>query len=356
MQEFLYFKTMTDYIIVGLGLAGVAFCEQLQQKGKSFIVINQNESASVVSAGLYNPVITKRYTLAWHADIQIQSAIPFYQELEKKLDVNLLYPLPVYRLFHSVAEQNQWFEASDKPQLQKYLSDKLITNPFYQVNAPLGFGEIRLSGRMDVKSLVKSYKEFLKTENLIIEEEFNFDALQVSEQIQYKNYFAKKIVFAEGFGIKQNPFFNKLPLVGNKGELLLLHVPDWNVNAIIKSDIFIVPIQNHFYLIGTTYDFDDKTTLPTETAKKQLLSTFKDIYSGDFEVVEHTAGIRPTVIDRRPLIGVHPRFTNIAVLNGLGTRGVMLAPYLAKMLFSFLEEQIPIHPEADIKRFKKIEW
>jgi glycine oxidase len=52
----------TDYIIIGCGLAGVALCEKLRGEGKSFIVYDNNsQQSSIVAAGLYNPVILKRF-------------------------------------------------------------------------------------------------------------------------------------------------------------------------------------------------------------------------------------------------------------------------------------------------------
>jgi len=68
-------------------------------------------------------------------------------------------------------------------------------------------------------------------------------------------------------------------------------------------------------------------------------------------VIEHVAGIRPTVKDRRPLVGRHPEYSNIYVLNGLGTRGVMIAPYVAQELYNYIQHDIPLDPEIDIKRF-----
>ena len=45
---------------------------------------------------------------------------------------------------------------------------------------------------------------------------------------------------------------------------------------------------------------------------------------------------------------------NLAILNGLGTRGVMVAPTVAKQLFNHLENNQKLDPEIDIKRFLKI--
>jgi glycine oxidase len=57
-----------DYIIVGCGLAGVSFCEELRAHGKSFVVFDdQSQQSSIVAAGLYNPVILKRFTAVWKA-------------------------------------------------------------------------------------------------------------------------------------------------------------------------------------------------------------------------------------------------------------------------------------------------
>ena len=98
---------MLDYLIVGLGLAGVSFCEQLEKSGKTFKVISDtSQTSSVVAGGLYNPVILKRFTMAWNAKEQMDMAIPFYRSVEKKLKVTLDYKVPVLRRFASIEELN----------------------------------------------------------------------------------------------------------------------------------------------------------------------------------------------------------------------------------------------------------
>ena len=69
--------------------------------------------------------------------------------------------------------------------------------------------------------------------------------------------------------------------------------------------------------------------------------------------VQHLAGIRPTVKDRRPLIGTHYKYKQIHLLNGLGTRGVLLGPYLSDLLFSKIEFGIPLDQNVDINRYYK---
>ena len=149
-----------------------------------------------------------------------------------------------------------------------------------------------------------------------------------------------------------NPFFSKLPLDGTKGELLLIIAPNLNLDVIMKSSIFVLPIGNDLYKVGATYNWEDKTNIPTEAAKKELTNNLKELIQCDFEIIEHYAGVRPTVKDRRPLVGTHPIYSNIHVLNGLGTRGVMLAPAMANDLFNFIENKIPLDKNIDIARIK----
>ena len=70
-----------------------------------------------------------------------------------------------------------------------------------------------------------------------------------------------------------------------------------------------------------------------------------------YTIVEQSAGIRPTVKDRRPLLGVHPKHTRLALFNGLGTRGVMIAPKMAQELYQHLSEGTPLEEEVDLRRF-----
>jgi glycine/D-amino acid oxidase-like deaminating enzyme len=53
-------------------------------------------------------------------------------------------------------------------------------------------------------------------------------------------------------------------------------------------------------------------------------------------------------------VGTHNDYPSLHLLNGLGTRGVMLGPWLAKALFENIEDGLPLDPQIDIKRFDKI--
>lgn len=344
---------MIDYIIVGAGLAGISFCEKALLHGKSFVVFNNDsQNSSKIAGGLYNPVILKRFSEVWQAKEQLELMTDFYSNLSKRIPNKFDFKVPILRKFFSVEEQNNWFSASDKEALTPFLSTFLCFNKYEGIDSPFGYGEVLQTGYVDTASLLSDYQEYLLSQQLLINETFDYNALTFEEDcILYKNLEAKHIVFAEGFGLHANPFFKELPLDGTKGELFVIKAPELKLDVIVNTSVFILPLGNDLFKVGATYNWKDKTDLPTEEGKKELIDRIKEIISCEFEIMEHYAGVRPTVRDRRPLVGTHSEYERVHVLNGLGTRGVMLGPAMAKALFDNIENDIPLDKEIDIKRF-----
>ncbi|MCJ7466942.1 MAG: FAD-binding oxidoreductase [Maribacter sp.] len=346
---------MYDYLIVGLGLGGISFCETLERNGKTFKVISDaSQTSSLVAGGMYNPVILKRFTLAWMAEEQLEKALPFYHELERRHGIKIVHEMPVLRRFASIGEQNAWFEAADRPGLCKFLSNKIIVNQNAAICAPYGYGKVLHTGRIDTLQLYAIYSKVLLESDLL--QQVTFDYAQVKhhpEGIEYGPIQAKHLVFAEGFGLKQNPYLNYLPLNGTKGEYLTIKAPELRESNVIKASVFIIPFSDDLYRVGATYGWKDFTNAPTGQARQELLQKLKMFLKCDFEIIDQIAGIRPTVIDRTPLVGRHPSYHNLYVLNGFGSRGVMVAPFAAEQLYRFIENQKPINPEMDCARFTK---
>lgn len=345
---------MIDYLIVGCGLAGISFSEIALANQKSIVVVdNGSQNSSKIAGGLYNPVILKRFSEVWQAQEQLLLMNQFYANLENKLQVQVDFKKPILRKFFSIEEQNNWFAASDKPALAPFLSTSIITKKYSGIDSPYNYGEVLHTGYVDTASLLEHYKKYLLKENLLLQESFNYEALEIlSDGIRYKNIEAKNIIFAEGFGMHANPYFNNLPLDGTKGELFIIKAPQLDLDVIVNTSVFILPLGNGLFKIGATYNWKDKTDLPTEEGKQELIDRIQEIINCEFEIVSHFAGVRPTVKDRRPMVGTHSTSKFIHILNGLGTRGVMLGPAMAKALFEWVENGISLPKEINIDRFK----
>ncbi len=342
-----------DYIIVGLGIAGLAFAEELIAANKSFMVFEDNsQSSSIVAGGIYNPVILKRYTPVWKAKEQLEIAKPFYEKLEKKFHVEIDQKFKTKKAFKSIEDQNNWFEATDKPKLVEFLEPKIEEEKAEGIISDYGFGEVKQTGRINTKKLVEIYRVYLKLSHRIRFEKFEYQQIKISKNTNtYKDITAKKIVFCEGFGLKINPYFNYLPLKEAKGELLTIYAADLKIDYLLKSTLFVFPLGNNYYKVGATYNWNDKTSEPSEEGREELVEKLKKVITVPYTIIDQTAGVRPTVKDRRPLLGKHPEHQNLIVLNGLGTRGVMIAPYAAKQLYNHIENNENLDEEVDISRF-----
>lgn len=346
---------MKDYIIVGAGLAGVSFAETAFLNNKSFTVISDaSQNSSYVAAGLYNPVILKRFSMPLNAKEHIEYIKPFYTKIENRLSVKFDVPIPICRKFVSAEEQNNWFEAADKPALAPFLSTSVIHTKYNGIDSPHGFGKVLHTGYLDTGVYLNAYQESLEKEHQLIRETFDYGQLNVTaDYVEYKGMKARHIIFAEGFGLHNNPYFKDLPLDGTKGELLVIKAPELKLDVAINASVFILPVGNDIYKVGATYEWYDKTPVPTEAGKKELIEKIEEVISCDYEILEHLAGIRPTVKDRKPLLGTHELYKRVHLLNGLGTRGVMLGPPMAKVLFDSIENDIPVDKTVSYLRFKR---
>jgi glycine oxidase len=342
-----------DYIVVGLGLAGLAFVEELIQANKTFLVFeDDSQTSSLVAGGVYNPVVLKKFTAVWKASEQLDLAMLFYEKLEQKLNQKFDKKLAIKRVFKSEEEQKKWSTSSDNPLLKQFLNPNIEIKKITGVVGNFGFGTVNKTGRIDTFKLVKSYRKLLKENNLIRFDKFEHQKLNLSiDNVTYKDIECNNVVFCEGFGIKKNPFFNYLPLEEAKGELLIIHAPKLNIDFLLKSSLFLIPLGDNQYKVGATFNHSDKTPTPTENGKSELIEKLKKVINVPYKIMEQSAGIRPTTNDRMPFVGLHNKHPKLAVLNGLGTRGVMVAPTMAKNLFNLLQKGEALDIEIDIKRF-----
>lgn len=339
-----------DFLIVGGGISGILMAYQCHQNNKSFILVaDDKKSATHVAAGVINPVVLSKFNPIWEAEQQMQELKEDFLSLEKFLEKKIIHSMPVYRIFSSEDEQKTWHKKSENnPTLQKFLSTEFHPNHYPSIDAPLGFGEVLSTGYVDFKLIIqeffKAFKNFVKIEN------FDFDQFQ-PEIKKYKNFNFQHCVFCEGINVKRNPYFQSVPIKENKGEVLKIKTTANLPNAIVKSKCFLMPIGNQEYYVGATYarEFDDDE--PTEEGKLKLENQLKSFFKKDYEIIAHYAAIRPTVQDRRPVVGKHHELNGIYILNGMGTRGTFNAPYSARRLINFILKGEKIPEEINYQRF-----
>lgn len=339
-----------DYIIVGDGYAAMFFAHQLIKNQKSFLLFSESKkSASFVSAGIINPAVLKRFTTFWLAQEQIDSLKDTLAEIECYTGKNYLIEKPILRVFHDEKEKELWLKKADEETLKPFLSKNFVA--LNSIKNPLQCGLVNQSARLSVRDFFTDVMKYLAEKEILVKEKFEYQSLD-SQNSLYKDIQFKNIIFAEGMGVKENPFFSEIPVHQNKGHHLQVKLSkELEEGYTIKKKHFVFPLNDGTYYYGGTYDREQTHHEIDEAAVESLTKALSEFYPNEFEVKEVKFGFRPTVKDRRPILGSHPEHENLFVFNGLGARGILNGNYFAKELFSHIETGKELHPEVDLKRF-----
>ena len=337
-----------DYIIVGDGYAALFFAHQLIKNNKSFYLFSEGKkSASMVSAGIINPAVLKRFTTFWLAQEQIDSLKKTLSEIEGYTHKNYLIEKPILRVFHDEKEKELWLKKSNEI--------SFLSNDFIKINSiknPFGCGKVNHSARLNVRDFFTDLMNYLEQNSHLIKEKFDYNLVK-TENSTYKDIQFKNIIFAEGMAVKENPYFSEIPVEANKGHHLEVKISEKiEDDFTIKKKHFIFPLNENTYYYGGTYDREQTHHKIDDSAVEKLTNALAEFYPNDFEVTQVKFGFRPTVKDRRPIVGAHSEFKNFYVFNGLGARGILNGNYFAINLYNHLENGEEIHPEVDLKRFQ----
>tara|TARA_B100001250_G_scaffold413066_1_gene445995 strand:+ start:2891 stop:3931 length:1041 start_codon:yes stop_codon:yes gene_type:complete len=342
-----------DFIIVGQGIAGTSFAFELLKNNKTFVVIDKfnTDTASRIALGVYNPLILKWFTKSWDIDNQLDYFYIFYNQLNNFLGDNLFSDIGIYKFLKNPYDQNNWLTKQFRSSLSQYMSEDLYSINNQGLIHQKPYGLVKLAGKVNVQLLLKLFREYCINKNILIDTDLDYNNLNInSNSIFFQGIEANKLIFCQGYGGLDNPYFNNLNFKPTKGEILTIYSKDLNLEKIIHSGFLFTPIGNDYYSIGATYDWQDMTINRTVEAKTKLVDRLNSILKIKYKIINHQVGIRPSTFDRRPFIGEHNQYNNLYILNGLGTRGVLLAPYLSKLLINSIYKKGTINNEIHINR------
>jgi glycine/D-amino acid oxidase-like deaminating enzyme len=289
--------------------------------------------------------------IGWKTTELLEASQRTYTELEGILNKALFHKQNIYNVFGSVKEQNDLSVRMEDAAFARYVNMEVTE----EANVKQAFSafEIIGSGWVNLTNLLVGYAQILKEKKALLNEVFDYNELKYeNEKWQYKNFVTDKVVFCEGYKNIENPFFKWLPFVLCKGDVLIIkcNITD---KKIVKKGIYLVSIGEGLFKVGATYEWNDLSEMPSEKGRQFLIEKLNELLDTEYEIVNQIAGIRPTTKDRRAIVGEHPEHKGMYILNGLGTKGVMQAPYLAKELISNMENNKELENEISIKRFTK---
>ncbi len=333
---------MLRILVVGSGLAGLCLSAALQRLGFPVTLMDAEATgtASGVAGGVLHPLVFKRLTLSHQAGQLFPAAVSFYSSLSKDLGSAFWEEKPLLRLLASDEERNLWRHKQNDPDLVDYCAleslPKLLDG---FVAAPAGVGRVHAAGRLHIPALRKSWLEWLRLHNSYRMETFQASGLVVQPAgVSYKGEDFRLIVFCDGHQAIHNPWLPRLDFRNCKGEILTVAVEGLPEEYILNKDLYIIPLGNGIFKAGSTYQWQFRDGSPTPAGLQEIKDKLEQVLLTPFTILKHEAGIRPAIANRRVVAGfvrdseIQSQFSPVAMLNGLGARGAMTAPFFALQL------------------------
>jgi len=336
-----------DVIIIGQGLAGTVLSITLQQRGKRVVVFDVPRAgrASEVAAGLVNPVALRRTVLTWRASEMLAIAGAFYRDLGLEYDQPFWHPMPLVAIFPTAQEAGIWQLRTKDPETARFVRmDTAAHQVLDALPQPYGRGVIDRCAWVDVKGMLIAHRAILSAEGSLREVRVDAaDIMRYADGMGVQDCSAPVLVHCGG------PFASVPGLVPVKGEGLTVRIPGLDLDRILHRGVFLLPVGDEVYRVGATFAWDDVWSGPSEEARRYLLDRTERLVEREVEVLDHWCGVRPASKDRRPVLGgIGP---HELVFNGLGSRGVALAPWCAQHLCDHVFDGKALDEEVRVERF-----
>jgi glycine oxidase len=347
--------------IIGGGLSGTFLAAESLKAGHTVTLLDQRreDSASRVAAGLYNIITGRKATLTWQADLLLEHLHTFFAHPVFAPLKTHLKPSLIYRPFRDPGSYNDWAAKSMDPDYRKHVNVDHVPRLPDLLHNELGGLEIKPCGWLETGPFIDAALERMESEMGLtwLRERFEPGMLQANAgkvNIGGQEYVYDEVVCAEGAAVKDNPFWDWLDIRPLKGQVLEVEIEGLDLDFVLLRKVFMLPKGNNFYTVGSTYEKHFQEAGPTKEGIEEISKWIRAAVKLPFRVVEARAGIRPTTPNRRPVWGQHPEYKKLYLLNGMGAKGVLQAPWSAKMMRAWLDGQQGEMPrETGLKRFLK---
>ena len=158
------------------------------------------------------------------------------------------------------------------------------------------------------------------------------------------------VVMCEGWEAARHPWFDWVPFQSALGTVLGVSV-DIAETRVVNRGCWLLPRHEGGFLAGPTYElrFASPHT-PSEKAVAGLEERIRSLLRVPFTITSSQTAVRPIVRGCRALLGRHPSLPGVVFFNGLGSKGVLRAPFLARRLVEHLLDGAPLEAEYDLRQ------
>ena len=337
-------------LIIGQGLAGTALAWRLHERGVPFVIVDPNEAGtcSKVAAGLVTPITGRRVKPTWRVDELLPVAMEFYRQLEKMFGVKLFHPLPLVRLFNEPREVEWWRGRAGESGIHQWIDEEASLVSEAEFNAEFGGIVQRHAGWLDTQIYLRISLEHFVREARVVQDSIRDDEIEEGEGcMRWRGESFSTVVFCRGGEERlATRFFPWLRFDCARGVITTLRA-GLSERRMVNRGGWIIPRGDGTWRAGATYEFDLRT--PMETSVADLRAKLSRLLRVPFEIDDAQAGVRPIIKHRQLVLGRHPAHPRVAVFNGLGSKGVLRAPFFARMLAEHFLNDTAVETMVDVQ-------
>lgn len=311
-------------LIVGQGLAGTLLGHACERAGIAFEIADAGHAgaASRVGAGIINPITGQRIVKSRGIDELRGPALETYRELESVLGVPLVREMRVRRFFRDEAERRIFGKKAASGELA----------PYAGAADAEGFW-IEGALRVDTAALIAAARKRWMAAGKLREELIRIpDALADYE----------RVIACTGADGADG-------LARATGEILRVATAGLDPDVILNRGHWLLPTGNGEGRVGATYARGESDAA---AARAELERSATELLGGRaFVVTAQESGVRVSSPDRYPIAGWTRAEPRLGVFNALGSKGALLAPWVAREWVAQLRDGAAFAPEVDARRF-----
>lgn len=330
----------TEVVVVGAGLAGA--CAALVLSRTRDVVVIEAEGpaagASGAAAGLVNPFMGQKAKAAWRHD----EALDALDELTTEVGDGLFRRTGVLRPAASATQARVFAQRSEAHGDLAWHPASASAERWPLVASPHGTLAVARGGSVDLGAFIEAALATVErrggrvVRGQLLRWEPN-PLVAITDQDSVR---ASALVLALGDGARHLPALAALPLHRVKGQTIRLARPTLLPadHPAVAGAGYVVPRPDGV-LVGATFEHDVDDLSPDPSLDAGLAARGARLIPAlaSADVLDRRAGVRLTVPAsvsprRLPLAGPLPEHPGVWVLTGLGAKGLLTAPLIARRL------------------------
>ena len=356
----------TDFLIAGGGLAGACAALWLTERGSVTLLEAEQAAAgaSGAAAGLVNPLMGRKAKPTWRFEEALDALHATFARAEASA---LLRTDGLLRPARDARQAEAYQERADSlPEHARWRPPEALAERYPGLAAPHGGLWVNRGGAVDLGQAVEAFLAATRNQGGVVRTgtrvarwgetaERAWVETEAGERLE-----ADMIVLALGDGFRHRPELGALGLHRIKGQTIRLARPAGLGPVPPLSGFgYVVPgpapeeAEGETLVVGSSYEHDFADLAPSRIQSEALRAKAAQMLPAlaDAPVLDARAGIRVTIPgDRMPLLGPLPGRRRVWAFTGLGSKGLLMAPLLARRLPDYLRDPSRLPVEVQVLR------